>query len=350
MSDMNINSSTVNNNDASSGVEAPKKSFFKKTILSVLAVATIGMCGVGFWASQEPDLVKSEQILKEMGVKSPVVGSHTAAAQAYIVQTLLTKNGGYLSNDILPPFSVLDNMPNFEYGALIAVRDLGRNMRNHFARSQSQSKENESLKNGEPPLHFDNSTWGYSFMANSEAQYFKSLDYFKQYQADIEKANDPDNQFFARADNLRNHMLTVSQRLGGYSNALGSSVGETRENLDLANDSSAEQSTHASSVIYEDRSWFDVDDTFYEARGYAWASAIIFEALEKDFDLVLEKKAAHQTMKEITRNFVRTQEDVLVVLNGSGFSVFTNHSLIMSSYISRANAAVRDMAELLSNG
>jgi hypothetical protein len=39
-----------------------------------------------------------------------------------------------------------------------------------------------------------------------------------------------------------------------------------------------------------------------------------------------------------------------IILNGSGFGIFANHSLVMASYISRANAAVIDLRSLLSQG
>lgn len=39
-----------------------------------------------------------------------------------------------------------------------------------------------------------------------------------------------------------------------------------------------------------------------------------------------------------------------VVLNGSGFGVLANHSLTMAAYLSRANAAISDMRDLLSRG
>jgi hypothetical protein len=39
-----------------------------------------------------------------------------------------------------------------------------------------------------------------------------------------------------------------------------------------------------------------------------------------------------------------------MILNGSGFGVLANHSLVMASYISRANAAIIDLRDLLSQG
>jgi hypothetical protein len=39
-----------------------------------------------------------------------------------------------------------------------------------------------------------------------------------------------------------------------------------------------------------------------------------------------------------------------MVLNGDGFGMMANHSLIMASHISRANAAIIDLRTLLAQG
>jgi hypothetical protein len=39
-----------------------------------------------------------------------------------------------------------------------------------------------------------------------------------------------------------------------------------------------------------------------------------------------------------------------IIVNGGGFGLLANHSLVMASYISRANAAIIDLRELLSKG
>jgi hypothetical protein len=39
-----------------------------------------------------------------------------------------------------------------------------------------------------------------------------------------------------------------------------------------------------------------------------------------------------------------------MVLNGDGFGMLANHSLVMANYISRANAALIDLNDLLSQG
>ena len=39
-----------------------------------------------------------------------------------------------------------------------------------------------------------------------------------------------------------------------------------------------------------------------------------------------------------------------MVLNGSGFGLVASHSLVMANYISRANAALIELSELLAQG
>ena len=58
------------------------------------------------------------------------------------------------------------------------------------------------------------------------------------------------------------------------------------------------------------------------------------------------------SVRQIIRELEASQEPLWspMVLNGSAFGVLANHSLIMANYISRANAAVIDLRQLLSQG
>ena len=76
------------------------------------------------------------------------------------------------------------------------------------------------------------------------------------------------------------------------------------------------------------------------------------KAIEIDFASVLEKKNARVSLQQIIRELEGTQRTVWspVILNGNGFGMFANHSLVMASYISRANAALIDLRSLLEQG
>jgi len=75
-------------------------------------------------------------------------------------------------------------------------------------------------------------------------------------------------------------------------------------------------------------------------------------AIEVDFKSVLEKKNALVSLRQIIRELESTQETLWspIIMNGSGFGLVANHSLVMASYIARANAAIIDLRELLTQG
>jgi hypothetical protein len=96
----------------------------------------------------------------------------------------------------------------------------------------------------------------------------------------------------------------------------------------------------------------DVDDVFYESRGACWALIHLLKAAEVDFADVLKKKNAQVSFSQVIRELEATQETIWspMILNGSGFGVLANHSLVMANYISRANAALLDLRQLLTQG
>ena len=67
---------------------------------------------------------------------------------------------------------------------------------------------------------------------------------------------------------------------------------------------------------------------------------------------MLEDKNARISLRQIIRELEAAQGQVWspIILNGSGFGLTANHSLVMASYLSRANSAVIDMRELLGEG
>jgi hypothetical protein len=278
-----------------------------------------------------------------------VPGYATTATLIETVDVLLTKRGGYMSNDIMPPWVFLDNLPNWEFGVLVQVRDLARAMRNDFSRSQTQSTEDVDLSEADPLFHYDNARW---IPPDTEGRYRKGADALERYLTRLSSLNEPDAQFYARADNLTDWLSIVEKRLGSLSQRLSASVGQVRLNTDLSGDAQARQSTESPGVMVVKTPWTQIDDVFYEARGTAWALVHFLHAMEVDFDDVLRKKNALVSFRQIIRELESTQEALHapMVLNGSQFGIFANHSLIMANYIARANAAIIDLGKLLQDG
>jgi hypothetical protein len=317
----------------------------------LLGALLLAISGLGWYWSIEPELPAVESIAQlaaaENGEKV-VVGYTTVSTLIHLADTLLEKPGGYISNDVLPPGIVMDNMPNWEFGVLVQIRDMTRDLRKEFARSQSTSVEDPDLARAEPQFNFDSES---HWFPSSEGEYRQGIAYLERYRARLSDENNPQAQFFARADNLRNWLGDVQTRLGSMSQKLSASVAHETHNVDLAGDAEARSSTAAPAQMRVQTPWMQIDDVFYEARGSAWATILLLRAIEVDFRDVLEKKNAAVSLRQIIRELEQTQQPVFpVLLNGSGFGMFANHSLVMANYVSRANAALIDLRELLARG
>lgn len=312
-------------------------------LFTMLAILLLVFVALGWYWSRTPDV---QWISNEVDGGTAPVGYASASALIAVVDTLLDKPGGYLSNDVTPPSVLLDNLPNFEYGAIIQARDFSRALRNDFARSQTQSLEDRDLAVAEPALNFNHRSW---LFPRTESQYADAVHAVRNYRS---RLVDGDARFFARADNLRNWLITVEKRLGDLSQRLTASVGQRRVNTDFAGDRPASSTASAHDEVIVKTPWLEIDDVYYEARGSAWALIHFLRAAELDFQQVLKDKNATISMRQVIRELEATQQSLMspMVLNGSGFGIFANHSLVMASYLSRANAAVIDLRELLGEG
>jgi hypothetical protein len=326
---------------------------WSSVLLLVTAIVALYILGI-FW-SQEPESRNVRNIALEMAQNDKervVPGVTTTATEIFIVDTLLNKRGGYLSNDIFPPtsffglFPLLDNIPNWEFGALLMARDTARVLRNDFSRSQSQSLENPDLAEAEPLLNFANDSW---LFPPTEREYRKAIKHLHNYLDQLSNKSDANTQFFTRADNLNELLAVIEKRLGSLSRRLNASIEELRVNTDLAGDPSAQQSTQTPDLVIAKTPWLEIDDVFYEARGYVWALRHILRAIEVDFTNVLNDKNAIASLKQVIRLLEQAavEPSSPIVLNGDAFGWVANYSKSMVSYISPANAAIIDLRNLL---
>lgn len=317
----------------------------------IVGAVLLLILGLGWYWSSAPAPFSANSLIEwdETSNRPLVSGEVTTLTLIKLVETLLDKPGGYISNDLMPPGLLMDNMPSWEFGVLVQLRDFSRALRKDISRSQSQSTENKHLTVAEPKLHFEHKKW---LLPPSESEYRDAVKALRRYHEGLSDPGQQQSQFYARADNLRVWLADVETRLGSLSQRLSASVGRTALNVDLAGDPSATQSTATPAQMEVQTPWLEIDNVFYEARGTAWALMHLLNAVAIDFKPVLEKKNALVSLKQIVRELEGTQQSLgsPIVLNGSGMGVLANHSLVMASYISRANAAIIDLRELLSQG
>ena len=323
-----------------------------RTIVSLISLYLLAAVGIGIWWSLEPGRFSVADVSEAMATEreeNRVNGYTTTATSITLAKTLLNKTGGYLTNDLFPPGIWLDNMPSWELGVLTLLRDNARVYRNDFSRSQSQSAENKNLTEAEAKFFFNNDSW---FLPATENEYREGIRFFEAYLRQLADEDQNEAQFYARADNLQQWLAAMETRLGSLSQRLSASVGKRQLDTGLAGDSAATQSTASPDEKLVKTPWLEIDNVFYESRGFTWALIHMFEAIDTDFSEVLDKKAARVSLRQIIRELEPTQEILWspMVLNGDGFGVLANHSLIMASHISRANAAIIDLRALLAQG
>ncbi|MDT8311303.1 MAG: DUF2333 family protein [Methylophaga sp.] len=327
-----------------------------RTRFSLFIAVTVGvllsiMILLMLWWSYTPAAFSPDQQARKQAAvyQHDIVTGYTSTATVIrLAETLLDKPGGYLSNDVTPPSVWMDNMPNWEFGVLVQIRDYARALRNDMSRSQSQSVEDKDLIIAEPQFNFDSESW---LFPPTESEYREGIEALQSY---LNRLADSDSnaQFYARADNLAAWLGIAEKRLGSLSQRLSASVGQVRINTDLAGDPSAHQSTVTELERFTKTPWLKLDDIFYESRGSVWALIHLLKAAETDFADILQKKNALISLRQIIRELEASQKTVWspIILNGSGFGLLANHSLVMASYVSRANAAMIDLRRLLEQG
>ena len=199
-----------------------------RLILVLLATYVLVVLALMWWWDTEPDhfdVAAAAQSRATVRQQPVVTGSATTAALVDSVERMLGKRGGYLSNDRFPPGVLMDNQPNWEFGALTQVRDFAKAFRNEFSRSQTQSTEDPDLQEADPLFSSPNDRW---LLPSSESQYRKATTHLEGFLTRLTDADTQDAQFFARADNLADWLAVVEKRLGSLSQRLSASVGQLR--------------------------------------------------------------------------------------------------------------------------
>lgn len=318
---------------------------------TLLGVVAIVMLVLGEWWSREPDQFSvQDEAIERMNVTHTdqmPIGYVYANTLAHIADVILFKPGGYLTNDVAPPGLFCDNIQNWEYGALVMLRDATTALRNHFARDQSQSAEDPDLAMAEPYFYYEHNSWA---LPSTEAEYVKGIEALHKYMARLQNPTSTSKpaQFHSRADNLWQYTEVVIKRLGGLSTRLAAST----DKFAGATHGDPSSIVDMNMPTIGQTPWMEVDNVFYEARGACWALLHILRAIKHDFADILLDKRAMNTLD----NMIQALENALtttlspVVLNGDGFGMFANYSLAMANYIARANAAALDLRDVMNRG
>ena len=314
-----------------------------------LYLIVTGMLGL-FW-SFEPkrfDAGAAASTLAKERDERIVPGYTTGATAIALTSQLLDKPGGFVANDLLPPGVWLDNMSNFERGAVLQLRDFALILRNEWGRPPSQSPEDPDLAEAQEQFQIDTASWAFP---SAEGSYRRGAEHLQRYLTRLADDNPQDAHFNPRADQLGEWLGLVQKRLSALTQALSQSVASVPALPATGQTDTAlpAPSQAASPALPSPTGWTTRDNIFYEARGQSWALIHLLSAVQVDFAPVLEKRIATVAMNNLVHELEATQDTIWspVILNGDGFGLVANHSLVMAAYLARANAAITQLRDSL---
>ncbi|MDX1466595.1 MAG: DUF2333 family protein, partial [Halomonas sp.] len=314
-------------------LERPAYGWIYKPLLTLLVIYLAVCVGLGIWWSRTPAPFDVEQAVAEQrgaAAQAPASrGAVTVAGLMTLVETLLDKPGGYLRNDIAPPGVWLDNMPAWELGVLTQARRLS------VALPAMEQADLPALEAAQQRLAGDGGDWLYPSTERRLNQALEALDgYLQALDEGAEAA------FGDRGQGLAAWLEAVSRSLDDLGLRLSASIGPRVELRDLDIDAEA---------LPARTPWYRVDDVFFEARGQAWAMLHLLRAVERDQADVLAAAGLEARWEALVAELELSQRRLWspLVLNGSGFGLFANHSLVLANHMIRARDLSRTLAEQL---
>lgn len=265
---------------------------------------------------------------------APVPGVVMARTLADVSARLTEKKGGYLHNDLMLPGVFLDNMPSWELGALRQVRDMTRVLHRDLGLSP-RMVEDADLADADAAFSSDENAWAFP---SAESELVRGTAAVRSYAARL--ATGRDARFLVRDAYLVQWLSAVE---GGLD------VLSARLNASLPDHPVLIGRHPAGMQPLPQTPWWRVDNVFYEARGSAWALMHLLKAVEIDFGPELAQRQALLSLRAAIHELEATQQTIWspVILNGSGFGVFANHSLVMANYLNRARTDLADVRVLL---
>ncbi len=304
----------------------------KLAIAASIFVAALVALGV-YWSGEPEPFDIRLQAREMLSDAEPARGALTTATLVHIVTTLLDKRGGFINNDRIPPGVWLDNMPAWERGALQQARDLLRSLRDDFG-AGAQTPD-EDLARAEPRLNFSADSW---MLPSSESKYADARDFLRDYLVRLQRGDESVARFVADAETLDQYLARVTARLDVLVQQLSASVPHDDPLRPEVRAGTAELTPAAR-----------IDDIFFEARGSSWVLLHVLRAIDGDFADVLRDRNAQRELRRAIAALDAAQGAIYspLILNGSGFGLVANHSLVMASYMARAHAAVANVRRLL---
>ncbi|ELA8176619.1 DUF2333 family protein [Vibrio alginolyticus] len=312
-----------------------------------IVVGTLLFVAVAYFI-QEPSNV---DVGKHQRDSNGVLGYTLAATTEEMIGTLLDKPLGYVSNDIAPPWILLDDITNWEQGVITQLQYLTLSFYQDFSRpSGSQSLEDPDLKVVQGKLRNETGRW---IATDYQTHLRNSQNAMNSYIKRLLNDDPRDGQFTSKATSLHFWLNQVHKSLGDLSQKLSASRGDIKVDTALAGEKGDVAWAGSYKTIIQ-TPYLEVDDVYWNARGQAWALLAAFKAIRTDFAVTLEDKSAAPLVDQIilSLEFVLRPVESPYIFNGSkhSYGYTPNYSQLINSDLTRASNTIGELLSLLSNG
>jgi hypothetical protein len=310
-------------------LERPEYGWIWKPLLVLLVIYLVVCIGLGIWWSLRPDSFDIDQAVVEWQgdeAQAPLPrGVAFAAAVTASVDTLLDKPGGLLRNDVAPPGVWLDNMPSWELGVLSQARLTVP------ALAAMSDGDAALLSDAEAALDTNSEDWLYP---SAEKRYALAVALLHDF---INNVNDG-SALTNRGDALAQWLRSEAERLEALTRRLSASIDDPEALRELGVDESE---------LPEATPWYRIDNIFFEARGEAWALMHYLRGLRRDYVTLFEQAGAMPGLERMIAELEMSLRPLWspMVLNGSGFGIFANHSLTLANYTMGLSDQARRLAD-----
>lgn len=260
----------------------------------------------------------------------PTGASRTVAMAAALIDREVNQTDWPANDPWFFPGSMLDNMPNFQKGEILALQKFAIELRDQIGRARGTSSADPDLQDAASSLSNRSDIWIFD-LSRSWAPLTPSENYYRQALKALHSYNSRlvsgQATYEPRADSLISALDRIGKDLG---------------------DASAEIDNQ---IDQHSGSWIDwtADDKFYLIKGKVYVYALLFRALGEDYGQVLKDKAAEKAWARMVNSLLEAAElrPWIVVNGGPDALMQPNHLAVEGFYLLRARAQLEELNDIL---
>ncbi len=260
----------------------------------------------------------------------PAGASQSVALAAALINREVNQNGWVSNDPFFLPGSMLDNMPNYQQGLMVAISRFVLELQDQIGRSRASSSIDTDLQRALGLLKYSPTVWlwdpsvSLAPTASSETQYRSGMRALESYNDRLSRGQ---AVFEPRADNLMVTLDGIGKDLGSATNDIDNQIDQNSGN------------------------WLDfhADDVFYRTKGIAYAYALLLRDLGVDYKAVIQEKGAESIWQRLVGSLMDAAAlRPWIVVNGRpDAQLQPNHLAAEGFYIQRARTQLYEMIDIL---